>query len=87
MTYVVFSGWIFYGAGAMSIFVYRRRAPDALRPFRVPGYPVTPALFVLASAAIVLNTLVSQPGRALVGLAVVLAGVPAYLIWRRRIAH
>ena len=43
-------------------------------------------MFVLASAAIVLNTLVSQPGRALVGLAVVLAGVPAYLIWRRRIA-
>ena len=87
LTYVVFSGWIFYGAGAMSIFVYRRRAPDAPRPFRVPGYPVTPALFVLASAAIVLNTLVSQPGRALVGLAVVLAGVPAYLIWRRRLAR
>lgn len=84
LTYVVFSGWIFYGLGAMSIFVYRRRAPDAPRPFRVPGYPVTPALFVLASAAIVINTMVGQPGRALIGLAVVLAGVPAYLVWRRR---
>lgn len=84
LTYVVFSGWIFYGAGAMSIFVYRRRSPSAPRPFVVPGYPFTPALFVLASFAIVLNTMLSQPGRALVGLGVVLAGVPAYWVWRRR---
>src|SRR5688572_7360509 len=49
LTYVVFSGWIFYGLGAMSIFVYRRRSPDMPRPFRVPGYPLTPILFVLAS--------------------------------------
>jgi APA family basic amino acid/polyamine antiporter len=86
LTYVVFSGWIFYGLGAMSIFVYRRRAPNAFRPFRVPGYPVTPALFVLASAAIVLNTLATQPGRAILGIAVVLAGAPAYFLWRRRTA-
>ena len=84
LTYVVFSGWIFYGLGAMSIFVYRRRMPDMPRPFRVPGYPITPILFVAASFAIVLNTLFTQPGRALIGLAVVLAGVPAYLIWKRR---
>jgi N-acyl-D-aspartate/D-glutamate deacylase/amino acid transporter len=87
LTYVVFAGWIFYGLGAMSIFVYRRRAPDMPRPFRVPGYPLTPLLFVLASAAVVLNTLFSQTGRALVGLAVVLTGVPAYLLWRRATAR
>ncbi|HEX9107004.1 MAG TPA: amino acid permease, partial [Longimicrobiales bacterium] len=84
LTYVVFAGWIFYALGAASIFVFRRRLPDAPRPFRVPGYPVTPARFVLASAAIVLNTLFSQPGRALVGLAIVALGSPAYLIWRAR---
>jgi APA family basic amino acid/polyamine antiporter len=84
LTYVVFSGWIFYGLGALSIFAYRRREPDAARPFRVPGYPLTPALFVAASAAIVLNTLATQPGRAAVGLGVVLAGMPAYYLWRRR---
>jgi len=83
LTYVVFSGWIFYGLGAMSIFVYRRRDPGAVRPFRVPGYPLTPALFVAASAAIVLNTLATQPQRALIGLAVVVAGAPAYVLWRR----
>jgi APA family basic amino acid/polyamine antiporter len=86
LTYVVFAGWIFYGLGALSIFVYRRKSPDMVRPFRVPGYPVTPVLFVAASAAIVLNTLFTQPGRAFLGLTVVLAGVPAYLLWRRRAA-
>ncbi|NUO39259.1 MAG: amino acid permease [Gemmatimonadaceae bacterium] len=85
LTYVVFSGWIFYGLGAMSIFVYRRRFPDMPRPFRVPGYPLTPILFVAASGAIVVNTLFSQPGRALVGLVAVLSGVPVYLIWKRRL--
>jgi APA family basic amino acid/polyamine antiporter len=103
---VVFTGWIFYALGAMSIFVYRRRQPresgagrwapandragvrggaptkQAPRPFSVPGYPVTPALFVLAAAALVLNTVFAQPDRALAGIAIVLLGLPAYLFWR-----
>ncbi|HVQ47961.1 MAG TPA: amino acid permease [Gemmatimonadales bacterium] len=83
-TYVIFVGWIFYGVGALSIFRYRRLEPNTPRPFRVPGYPVTPILFVASAAAIVLNTIVSQPGRAVVGLGVLLLGSPAYLIWRRR---
>jgi APA family basic amino acid/polyamine antiporter len=83
-TYVVFIGWIFYGLGAISVFRYRRLEPDAPRPFRVPGYPVTPILFVASAAAIVVNTMIAQPGRAALGLGVVLLGSPAYLIWRRR---
>lgn len=85
LTYVVFTGWIFYALGAASIFFYRRRQPDAHRPFRVPGYPVTPLLFVGASAAIVLNALFTQTGRAVIGIAVVLTGAPAYLVWRSRL--
>ena len=84
LTYVVFVGWIFYALGAMSIFVYRKRRPDAHRPFRVPGYPFTPALFVLAAAAIVINTLFVQPREALLGLAIMFLGTPAYLVWRRK---
>ena len=49
----------------------------------MPGYPVTPALFILAAASIVLNTLVVQPERAAVGIAVVLLGVPVYWFWKR----
>jgi APA family basic amino acid/polyamine antiporter len=85
-TYVIFIGWIFYGLGALSVFRYRKLEPDAPRPFRVPGYPVTPILFVASAAAIVLNTMIAQPGRAALGLGVVLLGSPAYLIWRRRSA-
>jgi len=86
LTYVVFAAWIFYGLGALSLFVYRRREPNAPRPFRVPGYPVTPVLFVAAATALVLNTLVAQPARAAVGLAIVLSGVPAFYWWRRTAA-
>lgn len=84
LTYVVFVGWIFYALGALSIFVYRRRSPDAPRPFRVPGYPLTPALFVLSAVAIVVNTLFVQPREALLGLGIMFLGTPAYLVWRKR---
>jgi APA family basic amino acid/polyamine antiporter len=49
----------------------------------VPGYPVTPLLFVASAAALVLNTIASQPKHAGIGLAVVLSGVRAYYWWRR----
>lgn len=84
LTYVVFTGWIFYGIAAASIFVLRYREGSDDVAFRVPGYPLTPALFVLAAAAIVVNAIISQPGRVVIGLAVVLAGVPAYVLWRRQ---
>jgi APA family basic amino acid/polyamine antiporter len=85
LTYVVFAGWIFYALGAMTIFVYRRKQRALVRPFSVPGYPITPLLFIAAAAAIVLNTVLVQPGRALVGIAVVLLGVPAYLVWNAKL--
>ena len=84
LTYVVFIGWIFYALAAASVFVYRRRMPDAVRPYRVPFYPLTPILFIAAAAAIVLNTIVTQPGLAAVGFGIVLIGAPAYFIWRRK---
>jgi APA family basic amino acid/polyamine antiporter len=83
LTYVVFAGWAFYALAAASIFVYRRRRPDAPRPFRTPGYPITPVVFIAVSTAIVLNTLLTQPKQALLGLAIILLGTPAFLWWRR----
>ncbi len=84
LTYVVFIGWIFYALAAASIFVYRRRMPDAVRPFRVPFYPITPLLFIAAAGALVINTMVTQPGLAAIGFGIVLLGVPAYFIWGGR---
>ncbi|MGH7633166.1 MAG: APC family permease, partial [Gemmatimonadaceae bacterium] len=84
LTFVVFTGWIFYALGALSVFVYRRTLPNAPRPFRVPGYPVTPILFVLSAAGLVLNTMIAQPLRAAAGIGAVLIGTPAYFAWRSR---
>ena len=84
LAYVVFVGWIFYALGAASVIILRHTRPNAERAFRVPGYPVTPILFVLAAIAIVGNAIVTQPVQSAIGLGVVFLGAPAYLAWRRR---
>ena len=84
LTYVVFTGWLFYALGAASIFIYRRRILDHELPYRVPGFPWTPLLFIIAAAALVLNTIVTQFDRTAIGLGIVLIGTPAYFIWHRR---
>jgi basic amino acid/polyamine antiporter, APA family len=86
LTYVVFVGWIFYALGAAAVIALRFKLPDAPRPFRVPGYPVTPVLFILAAVAIVGNTIVEQPVQSAMGIAIVLLGAPAYWLWRRKAA-
>lgn len=83
LTYVVFVGWVFYALGAAALIALRVKRPNAARPFTVPGYPVTPVLFIVAAAAIVGNTIYNQPMRAVIGLGMVLVGAPAYLIWRK----
>jgi len=84
LTYVVFMSWVWFALAALAIFKYRRSEPDAPRPFRCPGYPVTPVLFVLSAFVIVVNTVVSQPIQSLIGLGITVLGVPAYLWWRSR---
>jgi APA family basic amino acid/polyamine antiporter len=83
LTYVVFASWLFAALAAASVFVLRRRRPDAPRPFRVPGYPLTPALFIAAAVTIVVNTFVARPLQAVAGIGIVLLGTPVYLFWKR----
>jgi APA family basic amino acid/polyamine antiporter len=82
-TYVVFMSWLWFAAAAVTIFVFRRREPGAPRPFRTPGYPATPAIFIAAALVIVVNTIMVQPFESLIGLFLALLGIPAYLVWRR----
>jgi APA family basic amino acid/polyamine antiporter len=88
LTYVVFSGWIFYALAAASIFVYRKRMRNTTGVYRVPGYPVTPLLFILAAIIVVINTLVDNikrsPRNTMLALGVIVLGIPAYYIWRSR---
>jgi APA family basic amino acid/polyamine antiporter len=81
-TRVVYTEWIFFGLMAASLFVLRRR-PDYAPTHRIWGYPITPAIFIAASAAIVLNQLVTDPAESAFGLLMVLAGIPVYY-WMRR---
>jgi basic amino acid/polyamine antiporter, APA family len=83
-TYVMFVAVLFHVATGASVFVLRRTRPDAPRPYRAWGYPVVPGLFVLASLALVVNTLAGRPVESLLGLGLVALGLPAYSYWRRR---
>jgi len=85
--YVVSADWIFFGAAGASLFVFRRRIPLERRSsgvFAVPGYPFVPALFVLVAATIVASVLWTNPVRSLLGFALLVAGVPAFLFWNGR---
>jgi APA family basic amino acid/polyamine antiporter len=82
-TYVIFAAWIFYSASTAAVIVLRRQQPQLARPYRVWGYPVVPVAFSVAAIAIVLNTLFRIPRESLIGLALVLSGIPVYFIWRR----
>ncbi|MBM3457064.1 MAG: amino acid permease [Armatimonadetes bacterium] len=87
LAYVVFASWAFYGLTVAGLFRLRMTQPDLPRPYSAWGYPVVPGLFVLTSGAFVLHTLVSQPGEALAGVAILLLGIPAYRFWARRSAE
>ena len=84
LTYVVFVSWIFYGLGGVCLIVFRMREPDLPRPMKVPGYPVTPIVFVLSAAVIVINTMIDNPQRAVIGIVATLSALPIYMIWGRR---
>ncbi len=82
-TYVVFTMWVFSGAAIFVVIILRRRRPELARPYRVPAYPYLPIAFVLAAAAIVINTVVSEPFESLAGLGIVFTGIPLYIFWQR----
>ncbi len=83
-TYVIFASVVFHAAAGIAVFLLRRRRPDAARPYRTWGYPVVPALFVLACLLLIGNTLYKKPAESLWGLGLVALGLPAYAAFSRR---
>jgi APA family basic amino acid/polyamine antiporter len=79
----VFTMWMFYGLGGIAIFVLRVRRPAVARPYRCWGYPLTPAVFVLAAAGMTAVEIVQNPSGTLPWLGVLAAGVPVYFVWRK----
>ena len=81
--YVVFASWIFYALVTSGLFVFRIRHPEWPRPFRTPGYPWFPILFLICSGLLLVNTLVTSPRESLIGLGFILLGIPAYFGFRQ----
>ena len=80
-TYVIFTAWVFYAGAVMAVVVLRSQRPELARPYRIWGYPFLPIAFSLAALAIVGNTLVRSPRESMIGLGLVLAGLPIYFVW------
>jgi APA family basic amino acid/polyamine antiporter len=82
--YALFAIWLFYGISVAGLFVLRSKFPDLDRPYRMWGYPVTPALFVLAAGWFVVNTAIERPVPSLTALSLIALGFPAYWYWASR---
>ena len=82
---IVFCLLLFNGLGVASVYVLRRKLPNAERPYRTWGYPVVPALFLIATAYLMANTLMTTPGRALAGVGIVALGLPIYAWYSRNL--
>ncbi len=83
-TYVVFTALLFNVAGGLAVFRLRQTQPEKPRPYRVWGYPLIPAVFVISTSILVLSTLIERPAESLLGLGLVALGLPAYWYWRRK---
>jgi APA family basic amino acid/polyamine antiporter len=84
LDYVIFAVLVFYILSIAAIFVLRRKRPSMERPYKAFGYPVLPALYIIAAATIEILLLAFKPNYTWPGLIIVLLGVPVYFIWKRK---
>ena len=80
----IFAEWMFYMVAGSTVFVFRRREPQAARPYRVWGYPVVPAIFVVSSAALLYYTFTDNLKSSTLGCLAILAGVPVFYFFAHR---
>ena len=83
-TYVIFASWILYGMTTAAVLVLRIKRPDLVRPYRTVGYPLIPIVFVLVALAFVISTLWDSPRESLMGIGLIVLGLPFYLYWNKR---
>jgi APA family basic amino acid/polyamine antiporter len=82
--YVIFGSWIFYALATASVFVFRRKYPNAERPYKAFGYPVVPILFLLVAGWLLINTIWTNPFQAFAGIFLIVLGLPVYYYLTRR---
>ena len=82
---VIFASWILYGMTAAAVIVLRIRRPDLPRPYRTLGYPFVPILFVAGALVLLLSTAFDRPRESLMGIGLILLGLPFYFYWRKQL--
>jgi len=80
----IFAEWLFYMIASSTLFVFRRREPQTFRPYRVWGYPLVPALFLLAAGLLLCYTFAANARNSVLGSLVILAGIPVFYAFRRK---
>jgi len=81
---IIFAVFIFYGATSLGVFILRKRLPDVHRPYKVWGYPVVPAIFILFCIGLLFNTVIARPREAAIGMVLILSGIPVYFLIMRK---
>ena len=81
---LIFAAFIYYGATTLGVFILRKKLPDIPRPYKVWGYPVVPAIFILFCGSLVVNTIITRPREAAIGLILIGSGLPFYAWFTRR---
>jgi APA family basic amino acid/polyamine antiporter len=84
LEYIIPADLVFYVLMVGAVFVLRRKSPGAERPYRTPGYPFVPAVYVVLATLLVLDLVYLAPGTSGVGFLLVFAGLPVYFAWRKR---
>jgi APA family basic amino acid/polyamine antiporter len=79
----IFAEWLFYMVTATTVFVYRRKLPNATRPYKVWGYPVLPALFVVAAGILLFYSYAENLKNSLIGTGIILLGIPLFWVLRK----
>ncbi len=82
--YAMFAAWIFYGLASSSVFVFRKRLPNAERPYRTWGYPIVPIIFIAVTILLIINTIWTARLQSLIGLGWILMGLPLYWYFRKK---
>jgi len=81
---LLFASWIFYGLVTSSVFVLRRKMPNMERPYKTLGYPIIPLVFVVVALWLIINTLVARRVESVVGLGLIVIGLPLYFYFKLR---
>ncbi|MBA3239629.1 MAG: amino acid permease, partial [Acidobacteria bacterium] len=86
LEYIIPADLVFYALMVGAVIVLRRRSPDAPRPYRTPGYPFVPLVYIVLATLLVLDLIYLAPSTSGIGFLIVLTGLPVYFLWRKKVS-